>query len=33
VVYNELQEIHGTATEIPNRSLIVKYSYLFDLLK
>jgi len=33
VVYNELQEINGVATAIPNRSLTVKYSYLFELLK
>jgi hypothetical protein len=33
VVYNELQEINGVATEIPNRSLTIKYSYLFELLK
>jgi len=33
IVYNELQEINGVATEIPNRSLTIKYSYLFELLK
>ncbi len=33
VVYNELQEIKGISTEIPNRSLTIKYSYLFELLK
>ena len=33
VVYNELQEINGMATAIPNRSLTIKYSYLFELLK
>jgi hypothetical protein len=33
VVYNEIQDINGTGTAIPNRSLVVKYSYLLDLLK
>ena len=33
VVYNEIQDIDGTGSAIPNRSLVVKYSYLFDLLK
>jgi len=31
--YSELQEINGIATAIPNRSLTIKYSYLFELLK
>ena len=37
VVYNEIQEIYGdldmTHTRAADRSLIIKYSYLFDLLK
>ena len=33
VVYNELQEIDGVSTVIPNRSLTIKYSHLFDILK
>jgi len=33
VVYNEIDEIHGTGIEVPSRSLIIKYTYLFDLLK
>ncbi|MCP4896892.1 MAG: carbohydrate binding family 9 domain-containing protein [bacterium] len=33
VVYNEVEDIQGTGIVIPNRSLVVKYSYLFDVLK
>lgn len=33
VVCNELQEIDGVTMAIPNRSLTVKYIFLFELLK
>jgi hypothetical protein len=33
VVYNEIQDIGGAGTGIPDRSLIVKYNYLFDVLR
>ena len=33
VVYNEIQEIDGTGSAIPGRSITVKYSHLFDVLK
>jgi hypothetical protein len=32
VVYNEIQEIDGTGTVIPGRSITIKYSHLFDVL-
>ena len=39
VVYNEIQDLYGdlidlmTETRAANRSLIIKYTYLFDVLK
>jgi hypothetical protein len=33
VVYNEIQDVNGSGTGVPNRSLIVKYSYMFDVLR
>ncbi len=33
VVYNEIRDIGSVGTGIPDRSLIVKYSRLFDLLR
>jgi hypothetical protein len=33
VVYNEIRDIHGSGTGIPDRNLIVKYSYLFDVFR
>ncbi len=32
LVYNEIQEIDGTGTVIPGRSITLKYSHLFDVL-
>jgi len=31
VVYNEIRDLHATALGIPDRSLTVKFSRLFDL--
>jgi hypothetical protein len=33
VVYNDVRDIGGAGTGIPDRNLIVKYSYLFDVFK
>ena len=33
VVYNEVREVGGLALPQPDRSLIVKYSRLFDVFK
>jgi hypothetical protein len=33
VVYNEIRDIAGSGTGIPDRHLIIKYSYLFDVFK
>ena len=33
VVYNEISEFGGLGMPEPDRSLIVKYSYLFDVFR